>query len=78
LFLPLLAAESARRSSRFLMASVRDQTRSIAINGTRMVSMVRLFSSSLQTMMFDLKAWERGGRAAFFGLSKRISIHYGA
>ena len=39
---------------------------------------VHLFSSSLQAMMFDLKAWERGGRAAFFGFSKRISIPYGA
>ncbi len=29
-------------------------------------------------MMFDLKAWERGGRAAFFGFSKRRSIPYGA
>jgi hypothetical protein len=29
-------------------------------------------------MMVDLKAWESGIRAAFFGFSKRISIPYGA
>ena len=39
---------------------------------------VRLFSSSLQAMTRDLKAWERGGLAAFFGFSKRISLPHGA
>ena len=29
-------------------------------------------------MMLDLKAWERGERAAFFGFSNRRSIPYGA
>jgi hypothetical protein len=61
----------------------RPRSRSIAINGTGLVSMVHEmprppFFVELASDDGRLESWESGIRAAFFGFSKRISIPYGA